>query len=84
MARWKPITLVLLSAVVMVSDALAHEPAPSKTSEAGTSVPLYDDLGDLTYPITTTNPLAQRYFDQGLRLTYAFNHVEARRAFREA
>ena len=28
--------------------------------------------------------MAQRYFDQGLRLTYAFNHAEALRAFREA
>ncbi len=86
MARWKPIAVVVLSTMVIVSGALAHEPTPSKASPAaaGTSVPLYDDLGDLTYPITTTNTLAQRYFDQGLRLTYAFNHGEARRAFREA
>jgi tetratricopeptide (TPR) repeat protein len=46
--------------------------------------PLYDNLGDLSYPITTDNSLAQRYFDQGLRLAYAFNHVEAWRAFRKA
>ena len=48
------------------------------------SVPLYDDLGDHTHPITTRQPLAQRYFDQGLRLTYGFNHAEAIRAFRAA
>lgn len=46
--------------------------------------PLYDNLGTLTDPITTAAPLAQRYFDQGLRLAYAFNHAEARRAFRMA
>jgi tetratricopeptide (TPR) repeat protein len=46
--------------------------------------PLYDNLGDYSYRITTDNRLAQRYFDQGLRLTYAFNHVEAWRAFRTA
>jgi tetratricopeptide (TPR) repeat protein len=46
--------------------------------------PLYDNLGDLSYPITTDNQMAQRYFDQGLRLAYAFNHVEAWRAFRKA
>ncbi len=46
--------------------------------------PLYDNLGELSYPITTDNPMAQRYFDQGLRLAYAFNHVEAWRAFRKA
>jgi hypothetical protein len=38
----------------------------------------------LSYPITTNSEMAQRYFDQGLRLTYAFNHPEARRAFQKA
>jgi len=46
--------------------------------------PLWDNLGDLTYPITTADELAQRYFDQGLRLAYGFNHPEALRAFRKA
>lgn len=46
--------------------------------------PLFANLGTLTYTITTASPLAQRYFDQGLRLAYAFNHAEARRAFRAA
>ncbi len=48
------------------------------------TVPLYDDLGALHRPIATRSRLAQAYFDQGLRLTYAFNHAEAIRAFREA
>lgn len=48
------------------------------------SVPLYDDLGDYHYEISTNNPLAQQYFDQGVRLYYAFNHAEAIRAFKEA
>lgn len=48
------------------------------------SIPLYDNLGDHHYAITTRAPLAQRYFDQGLRLYYAFNHAEAVRAFRAA
>jgi tetratricopeptide (TPR) repeat protein len=70
---------------LVTSSALAHEPAAAaKPAAVVDAVPLYDDLGDLTYPITTQNELAQRYFDQGLRLTYAFNHAEARRAFREA
>lgn len=46
--------------------------------------PLWDNLGTLSYKVTTANELAQKYFDQGLRLTYAFNHAEARRAFRKA
>jgi tetratricopeptide (TPR) repeat protein len=46
--------------------------------------PLWEGLGTLSYPITTDNDLAQRYFDQGVRLTYAFNHAEAYRAFKKA
>jgi hypothetical protein len=38
----------------------------------------------VTYKITTGNTEAKKFFDQGLRLTYAFNHDEARRAFRKA
>jgi tetratricopeptide (TPR) repeat protein len=45
---------------------------------------LWDNLGTLSYPITTASEEAQRYFDQGLRLAYAFNHNEALRAFRKA
>src|SRR5690606_32291015 len=68
------------------STALAHEPKPVKRMPDGANVPapLYGGLGDLTSPISTNTEKAQRYFDQGLRLTYAFNHGEARRAFREA
>jgi tetratricopeptide (TPR) repeat protein len=47
-------------------------------------VPLFEDLGTHHHPIATSSPLAQRYFDQGLRLVYAFNHDEAIRAFKEA
>jgi hypothetical protein len=46
--------------------------------------PLYPDLGQLHFQISTTNPRAQAYFDQGLRLTFSFNHAEAIRAFRAA
>jgi tetratricopeptide (TPR) repeat protein len=48
------------------------------------SVPLFNDLGNHHHPVTTSSALAQNYFDQGLRLVYAFNHDEAERAFREA
>jgi tetratricopeptide (TPR) repeat protein len=45
---------------------------------------LFDDLGTHHHPVTTRSPEAQRWFDQGLRLVWAFNHDEATRAFREA
>ena len=51
---------------------------------AQAAVPLFDNLGTLHHPVTTASNQAQRYFDQGLRLVYAFNHDEAVRAFEEA
>jgi tetratricopeptide (TPR) repeat protein len=48
------------------------------------NVPLFNDLGNHHHPVTTSSESAQKYFDQGLRLVYAFNHDEAERAFREA
>ncbi len=58
--------------------------ASSSARATAQDVPLYDDLGDYHYAVSTSVPLAQEYFDQGLRLYYAFNHAEAIRAFREA
>lgn len=54
------------------------------TSTGSDRPPLFDDLGTLSMPVSTSSDEAQRYFDQGLRLAFAFNHVEARRAFVEA
>ncbi|MGK3995214.1 hypothetical protein [Sorangium sp. So ce1024] len=48
------------------------------------AVPLFGDIGAVHHPVTTSSQIAQRYFDQGLRLVYAFNHDEARKAFEEA
>lgn len=57
---------------------------PAAADAAFTPPPLWDNLGTLHFAISTANPLAQRYFDQGLKLAYAFNHAEAARAFRQA
>jgi tetratricopeptide (TPR) repeat protein len=73
--------LLLASAALLMSGAVsAQEP----TQAARTAVPLYTNLGAHSRTISTTVPEAQRYFDQGLRLYYAFNHAEAIRAFDEA
>lgn len=58
--------------------------APGTLAAQADSVALYDGLGDQSRTITTNVPLAQRYFDQGLRLTYGFGHGEAVRSFRAA
>lgn len=46
--------------------------------------PLFDNLGNHHFAVTTNSKEAQAYFDQGVRLVYAFNHAEAHRSFREA
>jgi len=51
---------------------------------AAGDMPLLKGLGDWRHRITTSSPEAQRYFDQGLRLTYGFNHDEAVRSFERA
>ena len=60
-----------------------HPPGlPTNESSSG-ETPLYDNLGTLHYSITTESETAQQYFDQGLRLTYAFNHDEAIKSFKQ-
>ena len=54
------------------------------TTEADRLAPLLENLGNLHIPVTTSSADTQRYFDQGMRLIYAFNHAEALRSFREA
>lgn len=58
--------------------------AARKPESDGQLAPKLHNLGMHTFPVSTQNPLAQQYINQGLNLAYAFNHAEARRAFREA
>lgn len=46
--------------------------------------PLFSNLGNLHFPISTKNERAQAFFDQGFKLSYAFNHAEGHRSFMEA
>jgi tetratricopeptide (TPR) repeat protein len=59
--------------------AQQHEPhaQPKATT-------LMSGLGDHHHPVSTNNVEAQKFFDQGLRLIYAFNHDEAARSFQHA
>ena len=76
--------LVLISLTVLAVAAGCARLAGPSAAKSDTPPRLFDDLGTHHHEITTRSPLAQRYFDQGLRLSYAFNHDEARIAFREA
>ncbi|SEB22886.1 hypothetical protein [Variovorax sp. YR216] len=72
----------LLKALVRVAATQTAKAPPNPTVSA--DVPLYKDLGSLGFRISTKNPRAQAYFNQGLRLAFGFNHAEAQRAFQAA
>ncbi|NWF74467.1 MAG: hypothetical protein HXY51_15700 [Nitrospirae bacterium] len=61
-----------------------YSPVEAAPADQAEPLPIFDNLGSLHHPITTTSELAQQYFDQGLRLVYAFNHEEAIRSFEAA
>ena len=62
-------------ALLLVASSLVAQQAPP---------PIYTDLGTHHKAVGTRVPLAQQYFDQGLRLVYGFNHAEAIRSFTRA
>jgi len=63
----------------------SHAPATPETLAGwAKGAQLFDGLGTFHRKITTRSPLAQKYFDQGMRLLWAFNHDEATRSFAKA
>jgi tetratricopeptide (TPR) repeat protein len=79
-----PFAVGVALAALLTHPAAAQTPHEHQAAAAADTVPLFDDLGSHHYPISSQVPLVQEYFDQGLRLYYAFNHAEAIRAFEEA
>lgn len=61
-----------------------HHEQRDQSSPDDKAAPRLLNLGSHTFPVSTRNKLAQKYINQGLNLSYAFNHAEAGRAFREA
>ncbi|HEV8587669.1 MAG TPA: hypothetical protein VGQ72_02245, partial [Pyrinomonadaceae bacterium] len=60
------------------------EPAQQGVSPTGAIAPRLQKLGSHKFPVSTKNAQAQLFMNQGLNLSYAFNHAEAGRAYREA
>lgn len=63
---------------------LAAARLAASTQGATGILPFVPGISDLGFTVSTRSPLAQRYFNQGLLLTYGFNETGAVRAFREA
>ena len=75
-----------LLGLVACGGDLSDQPATNQgdTLAQRAGAPLFEGMGDYHMPITTGDPDAQRYFDQGMVLAFGFNHAESIRSFRAA
>jgi tetratricopeptide (TPR) repeat protein len=85
MKRTLPVLSLALVGAIAHGESPKHmQHVPTTVAEWAQGAQLYDGLGDSHRGITTSSPQAQKYFDQGLRFAYAFNHDEATRSFAKA
>ncbi len=61
-----------------------HGPGMAKPTTPPKALWLDNGLGNVDHPVTTKNPEAQKYFNQGLAYLFAFNHEEAVKSFLHA
>ncbi|HEX6374812.1 MAG TPA: hypothetical protein VFZ91_03735 [Allosphingosinicella sp.] len=79
------IAALALAAAPALAQHDAHAPPPRATiADWAKGAQLFDGLGSFHRPVTTASPEARLYFDQGMRLVWAFNHDEATRSFARA
>ena len=81
--------MVLFAALPWGLPSAADEPAmpvhsPATLAGWAAGAQLFGNLGSFHRAITTGSASAQQYFDQGMRLIWAFNHDEAARSFAQA
>lgn len=76
-------TLALAACAGPHDGTFSNLPAVSPP-EANLGANLLEGLGDYSFPVTSDHPEVQRWFDQGLMLTYGFNHDAAERSFLRA
>src|SRR6202790_4465774 len=73
--------MIVFFAVLFCVPSIAQDHSNHSQSKPAT---LMTGVGTVHHPVSTSNPEAQKFFDQGLRLIYAFNHDEAARSFQRA
>jgi tetratricopeptide (TPR) repeat protein len=78
------LSAALALSLTMAGPAHARQASTKSSLAAAALAPELHGLGSLEYRVTTADVRAQGFFNQGLRLLYAFNHTEALRAFGEA
>jgi len=70
-----------LLALFLCVPSIAQDHSAHTQSKPAT---LMSGVGNVHHPVSTSNPEAQKFFDQGLCLIYDFNHDEAARSFQRA
>ena len=75
------LSLLLLLLVFVTGHSQQSGMRMDATSEKSGLMP---GMGSLHHPVSTPNPEAQKFFDQGLSFVYAFNHEEAVSSFKRA
>jgi len=73
------VLLVLCACAAAIAQTHGAHSAPAEKPAT-----LMTGVGTLHHPVSTKNAQAQQFFDQGLRLIFAFNHDEAARSFKQA
>ena len=71
-------------AVLAIAAALSACTSPDSAAEGEERAILIESTGTYTRPITTDSPLAQQFFDQGLRLTWGYHFPESIASHQEA
>ncbi len=73
-----------ISVLFVFSLCLSASAQNDHAVHAARPVTLMTGVGNAHHPVSSKNPEAQKFFDQGLRFIYAFNHDEAARSFQKA
>ncbi len=73
-----------ISVLFVLSLCLSASAQNDHAVHAARPVTLMTGVGNAHHPVSSKNPEAQKFFDQGLRFIYAFNHDEAARSFQKA
>jgi tetratricopeptide (TPR) repeat protein len=75
---------LIIALLLLGTTTISAQQSDMKMGPAEKPATLMSGLGSLHHPVATTQPEAQRFFDQGLSLVFAFNHDEAVRSFKRA
>jgi tetratricopeptide (TPR) repeat protein len=82
--RLLPIAALALAQPAFAQHDAHAQPPRSTVADWAKGARLFEGLGGFHRAVTTSSPEAQRYFDQGMRFVWAFNHDEATRSFARA